>query len=457
MPETRSMLPGNGSGTGARLARGAVGGVVASVVGGGLAYGLHVLLARMLGATHYGILAWVLSWVLVLQLPGLLGLPETVVRFAAAYEAQQRWGAIKGLLRWSGAVALASGLGVGALLGLAGVLVPEAVLAQVSPEPDSLRATLLLGAATLPIIVLSLLWSRTLRAFGAGALSLALERAVRPGLLVALCLGFWLLGQELTAPAAMLLHGVAFSLLGLGAWVLLRSWRPRQLRGAALETEVRPWLDMALPSVFIAGMSVVLDSTDRLMIGGLMGVEAAGIYNASTRTAMLVGFGLTAVNAMLGPMISSMHTQGDQAGLQRLLGLAAWGLLAWTGLGAALLLLGGPWILALFGPAFVQGYGALAIMVVAQMVNATCGSVGLLLMMTGHQRQVARVLAVAAGLNLVLNLALIPAWGMEGAALASGLSMAAWNLTMLVLVRKELRLNPTVFRLPRWARDEARG
>lgn len=449
MPETHSNLPWNGSGPGARLARGAAGGVVASVVGAGLAYGLHVLLARMLGTTHYGIFAWVLSWVLVLQLPGLLGLPETVVRFAASYEAEERWGVIKGLLRWSDLVALGSGLGVGALLGLAGLLVPEAVLAQVSPEPGSLRTTLLLGAAALPIIVVSLLWSRTLRAFGAGALSLTLERTVRPGLLVALCLGVWALGQELTAPYAMLLHGVAFSLVGLSAWVLMRRWRPRQLRGASSETEVRPWLDMALPSVFIAGMSVVLDSTDRLMIGGILGVEAAGIYNASTRTAMLVAFGLSAVNAMLGPMISSMHTRGDQAGLQRLLGLAAWGLLAWTGLGSAVLLLGGPWILSLFGSEFVQGYGALAIMVLAQTVNASCGSVGLLLMMTGHQRQVARVLAAAAGLNLVLNLALIPSWGMEGAALASGLSMAAWNLTMLVLVRKELRLNPTVFRLPR--------
>jgi len=436
-------------GPGATLAKGALGGLIASLVGALLTYGLHVLLARVLGTGHYGIFSWVLSWVLVLQLPGLLGLPETVVRFGAAYQAQGRLGELRGLLRWASRLSLGTGLGVGLLLAAVALAIPEAALVGISDDPDALRSTLLVGAAALPIIVVSLLYSRTLMAFGGGALSLALERTARPGLMVALCLVAVAAGYPLAGPEAMGLHLVAFGAMGVTAWVLVRSWRPAGVGQAPVEREVRPWMDMALPSVFIAGMGVLLDSTDRLMIGALMGMEAAGVYNASTRTALLVVFGLAAVNAMLGPMISAMHSTGRRKDLQRVLTLAAWGLFAWTAVGSTALLLLGPWVLALFGPAFTAGYWPLAIMVLAQTVNATCGSVGLLLMMTGHQRQVAWVLAGAAALNLVLNLVLIPLWGMEGAALASGASMVLWNLTMLVMVKRTLGLNPTVFRLPR--------
>ena len=79
------------------------------------------------------------------------------------------------------------------------------------------------------------------------------------------------------------------------------------------------------------------------------------------------------------------------------------------------------------------------------------GSVGVLLLMTGHEREAGIGMGVAVLLNSALNLLLIPAWGINGAAVASGLSIVCWNLILLVLVRKRLAIHPTILGSGRYA------
>ena len=49
----------------------------------------------------------------------------------------------------------------------------------------------------------------------------------------------------------------------------------------------------------------------------------------------------------------------------------------------------------------------------------------------------------AAVLNLVLNLLLIPAFGIVGAAVASAISLISWNLILAVLVYRRLGIHST--------------
>nr|WP_277879386.1 polysaccharide biosynthesis C-terminal domain-containing protein [Coleofasciculus sp. FACHB-712] len=99
----------------------------------------------------------------------------------------------------------------------------------------------------------------------------------------------------------------------------------------------------------------------------------------------------------------------------------------------------------LFGSSFVEGLPALVILTVGQMVNALSGSVGFLMTMTGHQREAALIIGSSAILNVVLNAALIPYLGINGAALSTALTTALWNIIMLVYVNKQLKINSTIF------------
>ena len=63
------------------------------------------------------------------------------------------------------------------------------------------------------------------------------------------------------------------------------------------------------------------------------------------------------------------------------------------------------------------------------------------------------ILAMGAAATVVLNAALIPAYGIEGAAFATAASMVFWNLWLLAETRRRHRLNPSVF--GRWPRLRA--
>jgi len=442
----------NSQGSGTLLAKGASGALIGTAAGAVLAYASQVLLARLMGASGYGTLSYVLSWLTIFQIVATFGLPQTVVRFVAAYNARDDREHLRGLLRWSDAVALGASLAVGIPALLVALTVSRESLERISPDPDALIRTIQVATVALPLTVLWRLRTQTVRALGFGALSMTLEQAMPP-LVMIVCLGVFLqVGTPpLTAPQGMALNLLAsLVMLAIGARLVFAR-RPARLRDAAPRYQARAWLGMALPSIFIASMTVLLNGIDRVMIGSLLNTDLAGIYGASTRTAQLVSFGLIAVNSVLAPMVSASHETDQRDRLERILSLAALGIFLWTTAGAsALLLLGRP-ILALFGPDFLAGYVPLVIMVVAQAVNSSCGSVGLLLNMTGHQRMVAVVFAIAAPLNVLLNWLLIPRYGMNGAALATGLALASWNVALVVMARRTLGLNPTIFRNPaRW-------
>jgi O-antigen/teichoic acid export membrane protein len=65
--------------------------------------------------------------------------------------------------------------------------------------------------------------------------------------------------------------------------------------------------------------------------------------------------------------------------------------------------------------------------------------------MTKHQNDAALILLGAVVLNILLNLILVPSFGMEGAAIATATSTAAWNLAMVVRVKQLLGVRTLPF------------
>src|SRR5262249_20232042 len=101
----------------------------------------------------------------------------------------------------------------------------------------------------------------------------------------------------------------------------------------------------------------------------------------------------------------------------------------------------GRWALALFNPEFEPGYAALAILAVGFLVVAAMGPVETILLMKNEQRLAAAAAVGACALNVLLNLVLIPGFGMEGAAFATACSMIVWALSMTIAVQRRLGLS----------------
>jgi O-antigen/teichoic acid export membrane protein len=107
-------------------------------------------------------------------------------------------------------------------------------------------------------------------------------------------------------------------------------------------------------------------------------------------------------------------------------------------------LLLGRFLLGVFGPEFVAGYDALRILLLGPIVCVGTWAVGLLASMTGYQVEKMVLLVLALVVDVVLNLLLIPRFGIEGAALASAVALASWQLAMVLVIGRRLGLDPTI-------------
>lgn len=90
-----------------------------------------------------------------------------------------------------------------------------------------------------------------------------------------------------------------------------------------------------------------------------------------------------------------------------------------------------------------------------QIVNACAGSVTLLLTTTGHEGDALKGIALGAIVNVIGNAVMIPLYGINGAAVATGLSTVVWNVALGILVYRRLGINPTMFGRLRGRRQEA--
>ena len=424
----------SGNGVKATLRRGAVGSFIVQCSGAIILLGFYLVLARLMGPAAYGDYMVVLSWVQLLGVVAAFGIDTSLVRYIPQYVARQDWGAFRGLLWWATKATFL----LGCLVSVSMALVPWFVGDRFRPE---LVHTWWAGAVMLPVLLFGKLNQAVLRGLGVVVTSHSLEQNLRPALLFCAVGGYvLLLGATPTSHCVMLLNA-ACALVALAIGLLCLRKHVPAMGGEGIETRSREWLGLSTQLLLMSGSYLILNRTDALMLGAIVGTKDAGIYLTASRLATLILFGLSAGNSIAAPMVSRLYTEGRHAELQAMVLHAFWGIAAVSiPVAAALAAFGTP-LLGLFGDRFQSGHTALTILAVGHLVNALSGSVGFLLTMTGHQKDALLVLLAAA----ILNAILIPSFGMTGAALGTACTTALWNITLGVVVLRRLNIHTTPF------------
>lgn len=422
-----------GPGAGALLARGSLVSFIVKSAGILLALLPQLVLTRLMGAARYGVYTVALNWIWVLAVFGKFGQDTARVRFLASFQSLGDWGAFRGLLRWSTATVL----GISCLMGLGIVIFVQAAGDRISVE---MARSLLLGGALLPVLTLLALNSAALQSVKRVA---AAETPRLSGHIV----------LALLAGAAMLVPGFAFSpsevmgltlaanivSLGLGIIILRRSL-PQAVLSAHPTYTPRLWTAVGLAMLAVNGQFLVLSRIDILMLKFFVTDSEVGIYSIASRLALAVPFGLDVVSMIAAPLVSQLYTEKRFNELHRVVHLAvSWSAMISFAIFIVLSAGGNLW-LGLFGPAFPAGRLPLVILCAGQLVNALTGPCGLLLTMTGRERQLAILISLALLANAALNWLLIPKMGSNGAALATCAVTVGWNVAAVILIRRSLGL-----------------
>lgn len=425
------------------LRRGASGALLVQVGGAGFSLVVNVLLARLIGKSQYGVYAYAMSWVSVLAVLATLGQSNSVVRFVPAYFHRREWGKLRGLRRGAGLIVLVASV----VIMLAGAGVVFALRQRLGHD---LTLTFLASFLLLPVLAQLVLNGGFFRGRKQAVHAGAFNSLVRPILFITLILVLaLLLDLHLTAPGVMIANVVAaLAALACSEWQLTRTW-PAAAKRARPGYETGAWFKLGRQLFLLAAIGVVSNRVDVLILGAMLGANEVGPYYAAVRLASVAIYGLTAVNTILAPMIAESFVADDHATLKRLVHHAAKLTFVVTAAVALGIAIAGHWVLGLFGKGFAEvAYVPLLIILGGQCISAAAGPVGFLMTMTKYERQASWFTALAATLNVALSVALIPVFGLIGAAIASASGIIAWNLSGLVFVRTRLDVNPTVLPLP---------
>ena len=172
-------------------------------------------------------------------------------------------------------------------------------------------------------------------------------------------------------------------------------------------------------------------------------------YSVALQMNTLIVFCLLAINQNMISYIASDVKRLDKYQLQQKLSSYARTISAYCSIVViGIVVLGYP-ILALYGPSYTAAYWPLFILSLGSLINGLCGSVNMLLTMSGRERFSALVFWGVFLLNIMLSLCLVKPFGAIGVAFSVCVSTILWNIVMLAKVKKSIGVNPSIF--SRWA------
>jgi len=356
-----------------------------------------------------------------------IGLPTLIVREASRYGTTASWQKFRGLL--SKALKLAAGAG-----GLCLALLVAFVYAAADSIPAIEKDTALVALFLVPLILMNRLGGSVLRGLGFVVKGQLAEQLLRPGIFLfflAVSVALYWAGS-LSAHVAMSLHVLAaFAAFVIGAVLVKRSIPNVIIHTSADYSDWNRWKTSLVPLSLIAGLQFLNGQIDILLLGVFREPEDVGIYRVAHQAASVVNMTLFAIALTVEPSIARLHVSGDRAQMQDIVavtGRMAFGL---SFLMTSFLVLFGEQLLSfVFGEEYISAYVPMAILCIGQVGLALAGWAVLVLNMTGNETVTARVTVVAAASNLVLNAALIPPFGMYGAATATASTVLIWKLIL---------------------------
>ncbi len=407
------------------------------VAGAGLTFASQVIMARWLGATEFGIYVIAFSWCILLAMVATAGMPLAAMGFIGVALAKRDLPYLRGFVRRGLQVTLAGGaltaiIGAALVLGVAGLV------------PNTYRLSLLGALATVPLLALLNYYAGAAHAFPWLAQSFLPTNVLRPWFFL---LALWFLappGATASAAQAMELQLLVVALTTLLAALAFQSRLAREAPTAPRSYETRRWLRTALPLLGASIFTTYLPEITVVLVGFFLTSADAGVFQVSYRIALLIGFGLYAVDSFTAPEAARLIATTDHESLKRTVNQAT-RLRFWCAFAAVIVLaIAGRPVLRLFGREFVGGYGALVMLALAQLAQAAVGPVSRLMMLSGHQDR--SLIAAAGSLLLLLPLValLTPRFGVEGAAAAAFIDIVVWSAWMRYLVIKSLGMRPSV-------------
>ena len=194
----------------------------------------------------------------------------------------------------------------------------------------------------------------------------------------------------------------------------------------------------SFPMALSAIAYFIMQSIDIIILSIYEGFDQIAYYSVSVKLAMVTTLALMSVNIVIAPRIAEIFEKKELQSLQQLIKHSTRIIFLISICILTILFFFSEEILKIFGEGYLVAKNSLIFLLAAQFFNALSGPGAIYLNMTGRQKTLNKILIAGLFINITLNFYLIPTHGINGAAIATLVSLIIWNsITTLLIFSKD--------------------
>jgi O-antigen/teichoic acid export membrane protein len=423
------------TGTIIKIASNSLFGLGGNIIAVLLRLAISVKIIRSFGADLYGTYILSMTILEITRMIALVGMENSVVKFVAEFKALNDFPRLRGLIFSSMGLSMFFSI----FLGLALFFLSPLIVKLLFPMGE-LVVMIKIMAVSLPLSVVGRLCLSTLQGMKLVKYKIFVFKILIPLSRLLLVI--------VTISAGLQMSGIAWSYvfsqvsaLLFSCYVLVKTM-PEIIQKGSATYEIKKIVFFSTPLLFTGIFNTIIARSDVLILAHYMPASIVGIYGIAQRLTPFIAFPLESFNRIFAPIIADLFARKkiDELNIQFKM-VTKWIITVSLPI-FSLLTYFSKEILAIIGPNFIFGSQAMIILCVSQLANSATGSVGFMLVMTGRPKTNLLNSGIMCIINVILNMLLIPPYGIIGAACATAFAIISVQLLRLGEVWYFLKMHP---------------
>lgn len=403
--------------------------MIVRAAGAALTLAFTVILAKMLGAGDYGVFSLSLTVVTIASVLARFGLDNVVMKNVAInLESNPRLasGYIIGSLRF---VIIS-----GAILTLGILLISMSGNNNLFNHIGFSNVLAIMSLVIIPIS-LSFIISEALKSLMMPIVSATIYALTQPvfviiGLIVIHLFGF------VNVESAVIVYLIANIANLILFFIVLFASKLQFSNYTAVN-----WLSLSRqgwPLLLISSGALLLTWSDIIILGLMCDAESLGIYSISSRLVLVSNLFLVAANSLVAPQYAILFHKNKIKQMNYISNKISFVLMILSFIATGILLFFAKELLFFLGKSFESGFHIIVILSIGQIVNVSCGSVSVILIVSGNENILKNIFYTTALFNIIASVVCVNLFGVFGVAYATSASLVLWNAWAVIEIKNKL-------------------
>ncbi len=406
-------------------------------LGLGCGFLVHLFLASKLSAADYGVYNFVFSTSMICALIGNFGFQASAVRLVPQIITDKDPKTLKDFFTFTA-------VWIFMLSSFVSMAVYQ-LLSYLDFTAEYSREALLIGIGLTPLLALLKLNSGILKGFKKGSWALAYESSLKEILLFTVLAGTAVFAYNISnAKWALFLTGLILAFLLVFSFVHILRLITSQMKlfpslqtGKKFKPSYKIWLSLSFPMMLVISVQFLIIRSDVLMLGILTSALDVGVYSAGAKIAQAATISMMILNIFFSPRAAEFYHQNKHVELRSLYFQTLQYQAATTLLLILCLAFSAPYIINFLGGDYANALNVIYILLIGYAFNCLWGPIPFLMIMTRYEYEAMWLTFGAALFNILLNLYLIPHYGITGAAISTVIALNLRNGTAFFYIQSK--------------------